>query len=156
MPSVGSIVSNIAVCCLTGLASRWLTPALPACPGCPTCPTCPGCPGSPATPANPATPNSEATESGWQWNATYLVAATVLSSLGPRRIVFWLNYLVARFENQPEEPEERAGPLRYQRQDALRAIAGVGPGAVQRGRPGGRLALAPAAHPGGGGTYGWG
>ena len=159
MPTIGSVASNIAVCFATGLASRWFTPALPACPGCPTCPTCPtcpGCPGSPATPATPATPSAaEATENGWQWSTTCLVVTSVVSLLGPRRVVFWLNCLVARFETAPEQPEVRVATHPIRRRNGLRAIAEMGLGPFQLERPGAQLALASEAHIGGGGTYGW-
>ena len=156
MPSASSVASYLAVSFFTGLGSRWFTPALPACPGCPTCPTCPGCPGSPATPATPATPYAaEATGSGREWSATCLVVTTVVALLGPRRIVFWVNYLVVRFETAPEPTEVRVATHSIRRRNGLRAIAEMGPGPVQPGRPGAQLALASTAHPGGGGTYGW-
>ena len=156
MPSAGSVASYIAVSFVTGLGSRWFTPALPACPGCPTCPTCPGCPGSLTTPATPATPSAaEATDNGWQWSTTFLVVTTVVSLLGPRRSVLWLTYLAARFETEPEEQVVRVAPHPVRRRNGLRAIKQMGPGPLQHGRPGAHLALAPEAYIGGGGAYGW-
>ena len=95
MPSAGSIASNLAVCCVTGIVSRWFGPAtVPACPGCPTCPTCPAWPGAPATPATPATPTVDvAVEASWGFGA--YAAALVLVSIGPKRIAWLINTLLA-------------------------------------------------------------
>ena len=94
MPSAGTIASNIAVFCVTGLAS-------------------------------PA----------------YLVAF-ILVSVGPRRLLWITNYLVARYEQR--HPDE---------EDGVRGDARVGHGPVQRPRR--PLALAPAPHIGGAGIHGW-
>ena len=112
-----------------------------------------GCPTTSATPTTPAA--AEATEDGWQWSITCLVVTTVVTLLGPRRVVFWLNYITARFETAPEQSEVRVATHPTQLRNGLRAIANMGPGPVQPGGPGAQIAGAPTSHIGEGGIYGW-
>ena len=80
--------------------------------------------------------------SSWDYGAYVLVLGLV--SVGPRRLLAIVNYLVARYEQRL--PEDDHG---------VRGDAEVGHGVVQRVRPRRPLALAPAPHIGGAGVVGW-
>ena len=148
MFTVGSIASNLIVFVTTGLASRWFGPSQPACPGCPTCPTCPGCPGSPVTPATPATPfAAEAATNGCHWSTILLVLTTVVSVLGPSRVILLLTYLVLQVEAERELQVAKVALRPVLRRNGIRAITQMGFGTVYHGRS------APEAYIGGRGAY---